>query len=124
MQRVSEYLAGCPDPVSFNTVISNVKGRDSVLKEALEHLIATGHVTVQTGDRGARNVHQNTPYTAPLPTSAAPRPEEVTSTSATSAPSFGGADGADTPTADPTSAAPFDVHDPAVQALLDNDIPF
>ena len=124
MQRVSEYLATHPLPQSFNQVITNVKGRDAKVKEAIEHLVALGHAAEEEGERGARNVRLITPYTAPLPTSAAPLPEEVTSTSATSAPSFGGQSVADTAADDVTSARPIDVNDPAVQALLDDDIPW
>ena len=87
--------------------------------------IALGHVTEHTGEHGARNITLNTPYSAPLPTSAAPLPAEASATSARSAPSFGGQAEGQTSREDPTSAPEeLDVHDPALQALLDDDIPW
>lgn len=129
MERVSQYLQTQPDAVSFNAVITNTKGKDSTLKEALEHLISLGYVREEEGDRGARNVALVKPYTPPLPTSAPPLPAEVESDLCpplpTSAPPYRGQSVAeeevDAPQTTPPLPIAYNPNDPDVRALLEDD---
>lgn len=95
MERVSHYLEQQTEPVSFNHVITNTKGKDATLKEALEHLITLGFVEESAGKQGARNVVLKTSYRQPLPTSAQHLPADVCLPLPTSAPPLTGADGSE-----------------------------
>ena len=62
MERVSRYLEKHPGEHSFAQVLTNVKGKDATLKDALEHLIALEYVAETKGDRGSRQVRILRPY--------------------------------------------------------------
>lgn len=115
MQRASEYLEKQLEPVSFNQVITNTKGNETTLKDALEHLISLGFAREESGPRGARNVVSERPYRQPPPTSASPPPAEVNPD--LRPPPLGGAGRRTTGQAeDTTSAYP---NDPERQYLID-----
>jgi 5S rRNA maturation endonuclease (ribonuclease M5) len=44
MQRTSEYLETQPEAVSFNAVVTNVKGKDDYIRKGIEILISEGYV--------------------------------------------------------------------------------
>jgi hypothetical protein len=58
MRRVSEALAGAPEPLSVRGVLDRVRSkRAEDVRSALARLVDEGFVTVQTGARGA-HLHQ------------------------------------------------------------------
>jgi hypothetical protein len=143
MQRASEYLQAQPEPVSLNSILKNVKGKDSALADALDHLAALQCVAEEPGPSGARLFRflrpftsENTPETPPLPTSAPPLPAEGTSPLPTSAYPSRVARGAEDVEAEGTSAQaeaeaedaqPLDPLSPEAQEMIagyDDDIPF
>jgi len=147
MGHVSIYLQRQDEPVSFSTVKADVKGEDKYIAVALERLIQEGYASETRGPRGARLVthialftDQDPPLRAsahaesspsddesapnspnpPLRTPASPLRADLPSTPARA--SIGaGVEGVETPT---TADAGVDVYDPAIQSLLDDDIPF
>lgn len=116
MERASRYLEDHPGPHSFNQVITGTKGKDSTLKQALEHLVELGHAIESDGPNGGRNVELRTPYRAPLPTSAQPLPADVCPPLPTSAPPTRGQTVERAEAQTPTSAQ---ADDPEVRDLLD-----
>lgn len=132
MGRISAYLEQQPEPVSSNNVLTNVKGNQNKKQEAIEHLIALEYVTEEHGERGARMLKSErlyVPEEPPLPTSTHLDQIEVPLTSTTSTPPLQGVEveveDVDRSKMTSTSTT-IDVHDPSVQALLDDNdgIPF
>ena len=58
MERVSTLLASHPDGLSKRGVRQRVEGKARYVDEALEQLIAEGHVTVEDGPHGA-HIHKS-----------------------------------------------------------------
>jgi hypothetical protein len=55
MERVSIYLELCTDPpVSRNTVLSAVNGKEAGVRQAMDVLIHEGYVTAERGPRNAQ----------------------------------------------------------------------
>ena len=73
MGKVSRYLEAQPDPVSRNTVETNIKGKNDYVRLALDMLTHEGYITEAKGDHRARLVTSARPYReaddAPRPTS-------------------------------------------------------
>jgi GNAT superfamily N-acetyltransferase len=132
MVRTSEHLEQAGEPLTQNRIVTNVKGKDSGIVDALAHLAALGFVAEEHGPAGAKIFRHlrryngiadeatsssgpsiEAPEQAPLPTSAPPLPAEGPSTSAPSAqPSRVGRGGekAGEEGTPPTSAPPPEPH--------------
>lgn len=55
MKKVSDALAGAPEPLSVRGVQDRVTGNNEAIRAALARLIDEGFVAVDSGPRGARN---------------------------------------------------------------------
>jgi hypothetical protein len=64
MQRVSEYLAAQGEPVSRNAVEKNVTGQGKYLRQAIDALVADGHVRVDRGPNRSHLLTNVTPFSA------------------------------------------------------------
>lgn len=62
MQAVADAIRDSPNPPSFRSINSAVRGSQYAVKEAIENLIAEGHVRVDTGERNAQRHHLLKPY--------------------------------------------------------------
>lgn len=62
MERVSRYLESCTDLVSRNTVLSDVAGKDSGKRQAIDCLIREGFVESEPGSRNAQLLRSAKPY--------------------------------------------------------------
>lgn len=137
MERVSRELEKHPgESRSRNEIEEAVKGKRDYVRDALAWLLQDGHISEQIGPRQARLYTLLKPYTKPsddlAPTSPRPRPGDVPVTSPDLAPprppltGGEGEDGGHGKATGDDDLAPteIDVHDPAVQKLLDDDIPW
>lgn len=131
MERVSRYLEEHVDPVSRTQIETNVKGKSAKhIRQAIDHLVHDGFAVETPGSRNARNVSSVRQFRAEAATpsdSGPPRPDGVTTTPSDGVPLTGRRTGSDTPyDHDPVQDGDgvIDVYDPAVQKLLDDDIPF
>jgi AAA domain-containing protein len=64
MQRVSDELERHDEPVTRQTVKTNVKGKDKFVIQAIDCLIQEGHVGEQAGERGSRLLSLIKPFPA------------------------------------------------------------
>lgn len=55
MKRVSDALAGAPDPLNVRGVLDRVTGKADATRAALARLVDEGYVVVEKGPRGAQN---------------------------------------------------------------------
>ena len=129
MERVSRELEKHDDPLSRNQIEEAVQGKRDYVRDALDHLVADGYVSESVGPRNARMFASIAPYRKPpddlAPTSPPPRPGEDIDDFAPT-PLTGVSAGRGQSDAEATSPRPgeIDVFDPAVQRMLDDDIPF
>lgn len=126
MERISHYLERQPEPVSRTNIETNVKGKSAEwIRKALDALIHNGYATEEDGPRNARLVRTIRPFTATPSDPVSPRPDGVTPPRPTPSPPTGDGRRGDAVETDSPRPDELDVHDPAIQALLDDDdIPF
>jgi hypothetical protein len=62
MERVSIYLETCTAPVSRNTVLGDVHGKDTAVRQAMDRLIEEGHVAPESGPRNAQLLRSIRPF--------------------------------------------------------------
>jgi len=125
MERISQYLEQQPEPVSRTNIETNVKGKSAEwLRKAIDALIHGGYAAEEEGPRNARLVRSIRPFTATPSDPVSPRPDAVIPPRLTPSPPTGDGRRGDAVETDSPRLDELDVHDPAVQALLDDDIPF
>lgn len=100
MEKVSQALEQQPEPVSRNTVITELGGRKDVAIKAIDHLIRLQYITETAGPRGAKLLESTRPFTVyewenqpdipPVPTRSHLFPEQVSSLVPTCSPPYGG----------------------------------
>ena len=128
MERVSRELQKHDEPRSQKQVEEAVEGRATYTRQALEHLVDEGYISLEIGPRSAKLYASIKPYLKPdddlVPTSSHLVPDEVVPPRPTSSPPYRGTSVARDEEDEVTSSREIDVFDPEVQALLDDDIPF
>lgn len=75
MQKVSEYLERQPLEVPVTYIYRDVKGKTEYIRQAVDFLTLSHHITEQRGKQGSRQIRSVKPYRDPFPTLSQPVPE-------------------------------------------------